>query len=78
MMQRAKVIRDIVLTSVVLHYILRTHQDGQDKAPTTADDIAASANEPIVYVPVEVADDNFVMTHMGVVLELLESVGCCG
>ena len=31
--------------------MLRTHQGGLDRAPTPADDIAAIANEAVVYVP---------------------------
>ena len=39
MEQGAKVVRDIVLTCVVLHNILRSHQVGGDRPPTLADDI---------------------------------------
>ena len=39
MEQRPKVVRDIVLTSVVLHNMLRSHQGGADRPPTPADDI---------------------------------------
>ena len=53
MEQRPKVARDIVLTCVVLHNILRTHQDRLQRAPNPADDIAAIANEAAVYVPNE-------------------------
>ena len=35
----AKVVRDIVLTCVVLHNMLRSHQGGGDRPLTTADDI---------------------------------------
>ena len=45
--------RNIVLICVVLHNMLMTHQCGLDRAPTPADDIAAIANEPVVYVPDE-------------------------
>ena len=41
MEQRPKVVRDIVLTCVVLHNILRSHQGGADRPPTPADDIQA-------------------------------------
>ena len=51
--QRPKVIRDIVLTCVVLHNILRTHQGGQDRAPTPGNDTATTANKVAVYVPDE-------------------------
>ena len=37
--QRPKVVRDIVLTCVVLHNMLRSHQGGADRPPTPADDI---------------------------------------
>ena len=39
MEQRPKVVRDIVLTCVVLHNMLRRHQGGADRPPTPADDI---------------------------------------
>ena len=39
MEQRPKVVRDIVLTCVVLHNILRSHQGAADRPPTPADDI---------------------------------------
>ena len=48
MEQRPKVVRYIVLTCVVL---LMTHQEGADRAPNLADDIAALQNEQVVYVP---------------------------
>ena len=48
-----KVVREVALTCVVLHNMLRTHQQGQDTAPTPADDIAATANETLVNVPGE-------------------------
>ena len=35
--------------------MLKTHQDGTDRAPTTADDIAALQNEQVVCVP----EDNY-------------------
>ena len=40
--QRPKVVRDIVLTCVVLHNMLRSHHRGADKPPTPADDIQPS------------------------------------
>ena len=39
MEQRPKVVRDIVLTCVVLHNMLRSHQGGADRPPTPADNI---------------------------------------
>ena len=39
MEQRPKVVRDIVLTCVVLHNMLRNHQGAADKPSTPADDI---------------------------------------
>ena len=53
--QRPKVVRDMVLICVVLHNMLKTHQGGTDRAPTTSDDIAALQNEKVVYVP----EDNY-------------------
>ena len=41
MEQRPKVVRDIVLTCVVLHNMLRSHQVGADRPPTPTDDIQA-------------------------------------
>ena len=53
MEQRPKVVRDIVLTCVVLTNMLRTHQGGLDRAPNPADDIVAIPNEAVVYMPDE-------------------------
>ena len=39
MEQRPKVVRDIVLTRVVLHNMLRSHQGRADRRPTPADDM---------------------------------------
>ena len=39
MEQRPKVVRDIVLTCVVLHNMLRSHRQGAERPPTPADDI---------------------------------------
>ena len=39
--QRPKVVRDIVLTCVLLHSMLRSHQRGSDRPPTPADNIVA-------------------------------------
>ena len=39
MQQRPKVVRDIVLSCVVLHNMLRSHQGAADRPPTPADDI---------------------------------------
>ena len=51
----SRVVRDIVLTCVVLHDILKTHQGGADRAPTPADDTAVLQNEEVVFMP----DDNY-------------------
>ena len=53
--QRPKVIRHIVFTCVLLHNMLKTHQDRADRALTPANDVAALTNEQVVYVP----DDNY-------------------
>ena len=39
MEQRPKVVRHIVLTCVVLHNMLSSHQGGADRPPSPADDI---------------------------------------
>ena len=39
MEQRPKVVRNIVLTCVVLHNMLRSHQEGADRPSTPADNI---------------------------------------
>ena len=39
MEQQPKVVRDIVLTCVVLHNMLNNNQGGADRLPTPADDI---------------------------------------
>ena len=39
MEQRPEVVRDIVLTGVILYNMLRSHQGGADWPPTPADDI---------------------------------------
>ena len=36
---RPKVVRDIVLTCVILHNMLRSHQGEADRSPTPVDDI---------------------------------------
>ena len=36
---RLKVVSDIVLTCVVLHNMLRSHQEGADRPPTPSDNI---------------------------------------
>ena len=45
MEQRPKVVRDIVLTCVVLHNMLGSHQGGADRPPTPADDIQPPQND---------------------------------
>ena len=39
MEERPKVVRDIVLTCVVLQNMMRSHQVGADRPPTPVDDI---------------------------------------
>ena len=53
MEQRPRIVRDIVFMCVVLHYKLRTHQGGADRAPTPANDVEALQNEQVVYIPIE-------------------------
>ena len=45
MEQRPKVVRDIVLTCVVLHTMLRSHQGGADRPPSPADNIQPPQND---------------------------------
>ena len=49
--QRLKVVRDIVLTCVVLHNMQSTYQSRATRAPTLEDDIAVLQNEQVVYLP---------------------------
>ena len=53
MQQTPKFVRDIVLTCVVLHNMLRTHQRRLLKAPTPIEGIAITANELAINVPGE-------------------------
>ena len=55
MERRSKVVRHIVLTCVVLHNMLKTHQGRAVKEATPANDIAVLQNEQVVYV----RDDNY-------------------
>ena len=48
--QRPRIVRDIVITCVVLHNMLRTHQGGADRASTPGNDVAVEQNEQDVYV----------------------------
>ena len=50
---RPRVVREIVFTCVVLHNMLRTHQDRLGRAPTPANDVAAQQNEEVVHMPNE-------------------------
>ena len=50
MEQGLKVVRDIVLTCVMLYNMLRTHQGGLDRVPTPADDIVSIVKEQVVHV----------------------------
>ena len=52
---KAKVVRDIVFTCVVLRNMLMTPQSGADMAPTPANEVASLQNGQVVYVP----DDNY-------------------
>ena len=45
MEQRPKFVRDIVLTCVVLHNMLRSHHGGADRPPTPADNIQPPQGE---------------------------------
>ena len=53
MEQRPRVVRDIVFLCVVWHNMMRTHQDGADRAPTPANDATALQNDQVVYLPNE-------------------------
>ena len=55
MKPRVKVVRDIVLTCVVLHNMLKKHLGEAGRTSTLADDLAALQNEQMVCVP----DDNY-------------------
>ena len=44
---------NVVFTCVVLHNMLRTHQDRADREPTSGNDVAALQNEQVVYMPKE-------------------------
>ena len=55
MEQRAKVVRGIVLTCVVLHNMLKTHQGRLNRALIPADNIAVIANGAVVHMP----DENY-------------------
>ena len=57
MQQRPNIVRDIVLTCVVLDNMVRTHQGGVIRASASADDIAA--NEPVVYMSDEKLQKSF-------------------
>ena len=48
MEQRPNVVRGIVLTYVVLHNILRTHQGRADREPTQANDVVALYIEQVI------------------------------
>ena len=41
----------IIFSCVLLHNMMRTHQGGADRAPTTANDVVVLQNEQAVYVP---------------------------
>ena len=51
MEQRPKVVRANVITWVLLHNILGTHQGRSDRLPTQANDLAEIRNNLMVYVP---------------------------
>ena len=48
MEKRTKVVRNIVLTCVVLHNMLRTHQGRADRTSIPTDDMASLQNEQVV------------------------------
>ena len=52
---RPRIVRDIVFICVVLHNMLRTHQNRAGRSPTAANDVAVLQNEQVVYVP----NDNY-------------------
>ena len=49
------VVGNSVFICVVLHNMLRTHQGGADRAPTSSNYVVVLQNEQVVYVP----DDNY-------------------
>ena len=53
MEQRPEVVKDIVLTCVVLHDMLRRHQGGADRPPTPADDMQPPLTDQAVNGPNE-------------------------
>ena len=53
MEQRPMFVRYIVFTCVVLQNMMRTHQGGADRPPTSSNDGATLQNENAVYVPNE-------------------------
>ena len=79
MQQRPKVVRDIVFTCVMLHNMLRSHQDGTGRALISANDVAALRNEQVVYVP-DNRQESFEggITSRGPTERLLQSCGHIG
>ena len=45
MEQRPKVVRDVVVTCIVLHNMLRSHQKAAERPPTPSNDIQVPKND---------------------------------
>ena len=66
-----KIVRNIVLTCVVLHNMLWKHQGRVDKVSTPGDDIAANANEAVVYLPDQTCSKVFTLRHSETINEYI-------
>ena len=49
MEQRPQVVRDLVLTCIVLHNMLKTHKGRVARAPNAHDKVPTIVNDPVVY-----------------------------